>query len=118
MTPGTRFLIKWTLAVAASVGAFVLHLGLRGTTMQRGYELGRARAEQDRLREVARVLEVEAASYQTPQRVEVLARTLLGMQPPTPDRIVTLSGPAVPAPAAAAASAEPPAPQAGRAGGP
>jgi cell division protein FtsL len=114
---GTRFLVTWTLAVAASVAAFVLHLALRGRTMQLGYELGRTRNEQARLREVQRVLELESASYQTPQRVEVVARTLLGMQPPTPDRIVTMSGPPVAAPAPTpSTSAEPPAPQAERAG--
>ena len=59
--------------------------------MQLGYELGRARQEQSRLREVKRVLEVESASYKTPERVEIIARTLLGMEAPTPDRIVPLA---------------------------
>jgi cell division protein FtsL len=89
------FLPLWTLAVAATVSAFVVHLALRGRTVQLGYELGRARQEQSRLREVRRVLELEAASYKTPERVEIVARTLLGMEPPPPDRIVAL--PAVPA---------------------
>jgi cell division protein FtsL len=58
--------------------------------VQLGYELGRARQEQARLREVKRVLEVEAASYKTPERVEIIARTLLGMEPPPSERIVSL----------------------------
>jgi hypothetical protein len=91
------FLLTWTLAVAASVCAFVVHLALRGKTVQLGYDLGKARAEQARLREVKRVLEVEAASYKTPERVEMVSRALLGMEPPTPDRIVSL-GPLAPAP--------------------
>jgi cell division protein FtsL len=33
---------------------------------------------------------VEAASYKTPERVEIIARTLLGMEPPPPERIVPL----------------------------
>jgi cell division protein FtsL len=86
------FLVLWTLAVAASTTAFVLHLALRGRTVQLGYDLGRARGEQARLREVKRVLELEAASFETPQRVEVVARTLLGMQPPTADRILPMTG--------------------------
>ncbi len=53
------------------------HLALRGRTVSLGYELGRAHAEQARLREVKRVLQVEAASYKTPERVEIVARTLL-----------------------------------------
>jgi cell division protein FtsL len=88
------FLVLWTLAVAASVAAFVLHLALRGRNVELGYELGRARNEQARLRELKRVLELEAASYKTPQRVEVVARTLLGLAPPSPDRIIPILEPA------------------------
>jgi cell division protein FtsL len=87
---GRPFLVVWTLAIAATVSAFVVHLALRGRTVQLGYELGRARQEQSRLREVKRVLEVEAASYKTPERVEIISRTLLGMEPPPPERIVSL----------------------------
>jgi cell division protein FtsL len=89
------FLILWTLAVAATVAAFVLHLALRGKNVQLGYELGKARGEQAQLREVKRVLELEAASYETPQRVEVVARTLLGMMAPEAERIIPISGAAV-----------------------
>jgi cell division protein FtsL len=85
------FIVLFVLAVAAGVAAFVLHLALRGRTIELGYELGRARSEQARLRETKRVLELEAASYKTPQRIEVLAHALLGMQPPSPDRIIVLS---------------------------
>jgi cell division protein FtsL len=91
MSARPAFLPVWTIAVAATASAFVLHLALRGKTVQYGYELGRARQEQARLREVKRVLELEAASYKTPERVEIVARTLLGMEPPRPERIVTLS---------------------------
>jgi cell division protein FtsL len=85
------FLAIWTIAIAATASAFVVHLALRGKTVQLGYELGHARQEQARLREVKRVLEVESASYKTPERVEIVARSLLGMEPPTPDRIVPLA---------------------------
>lgn len=84
------FLVHWTLAVLATVSAFVVHLAMRGRTVALGYELGKARTEQARLREVKRVLELESASYKTPERVEVVARSLLGMEPPGPDRIVNL----------------------------
>jgi len=88
---GSRtFVALWTLATVATVCAFLVHLALRGRTVELGYELGHARAEQARLREVKRVLEVEAASYKTPERVEIVARTLLGMEPPSPDRIVAV----------------------------
>jgi cell division protein FtsL len=84
------FLALWTLAVVASVAAFVLQLGLRGRVFKLGYEMGKERSEQARLRETKRVLELEVASFQNPQRVEVIAKTLLGMQAPTPDRIIPL----------------------------
>ena len=90
------FLVTWTFAVLATVCAFVVHLALRGRTVALGYELGRARAEQARLREVKRVLELESASYKTPERVEIVARTLLGMEPPAPERIVSIGSVAAP----------------------
>jgi cell division protein FtsL len=80
------------LAIAATVSAFVVHLTLRGKTVQLGYELGRAREEEASLREIKRVLELEAASYKTPERVEIVARTLLGMTPPPSDRIIPVEG--------------------------
>jgi cell division protein FtsL len=86
------FIALWTLAVIATVAAFVVHLALRGRTVDLGYKLGRARAEQARLREVKRVLSLESASYETPQRVEYVARTLLGMTPPPPERVIALRG--------------------------
>ncbi len=91
MASRRAFLPIWTMAIAATASAFVVHLALRGQTVQLGYELGRARSEQAKLREVERVLELEAASYKTPERVELVARTLLGMEPPVPERIVPLA---------------------------
>mgnify|MGYP001551150757 CR=1 FL=1 len=85
-----HFVLSWTLATIACVCAFVVHLALRGRTLSLGYELGRARTEQAHLREVKRVLELEKASYETPDRVEIVARTLLGMEPPPAERIITL----------------------------
>ena len=92
MSTTRNFLPLWTAATIATVTAFLLHLALRGQTVQLGYELGRARAEQSRLREVKRVLQLEAASYKTPERVEIVARTILGMEPPPPERIIPMGG--------------------------
>ena len=88
----TGFVVTWTFVVMATVCAFIVHLALRGKTVSLGYDLGRARAEQARLREVKRVLELEVASYKTPERVEIVARTLLGMETPPPERIVQMGG--------------------------
>jgi cell division protein FtsL len=100
------FVLSWTLATIACVCAFVVHLALRGRTLSLGYELGRERSEQGHLREVKRVLELEKASYETPERVEIVARTLLGMEPPPPERIIALPAGASRAPAAPAAVAK------------
>lgn len=82
------FLVLWTLAVAAATTAFVTRLALRGRAVDLGYELGKSHGRLGRMREVKRVLELELASYKTPERVELVARTLLGMAPPTVDRIL------------------------------
>lgn len=104
------FLALWTLAVAATVAAFVLHLALRSRTVDVGYKLGKARKEQARLREVKRVLSLEAASYRSPERVETVARSLLGMTPPPPERVIVLKDAAPPPrdPAASPGTAAPP----------
>ncbi len=82
------FLILWTLAILAATAAFVLYLGLRVRSVELGYELGRSHARVARLREVKRVLELELASHKTPERVDLVARSLLGMSEPTADRIL------------------------------
>jgi cell division protein FtsL len=92
------FLTLWVLAVGAAVLAFVVHLAMRGRTVALAYDLGKARAEQARLREVRRVLELEVASYQTPQRVEMVARSVLRMTPPSADRILAMTTPGAAAP--------------------
>src|SRR5262245_4547629 len=82
------FLTLWVLAVASATTAFVFHVAMRVRAVELGYELGRTHAHVARLREVKHVLEVELASHKTPERVEFVARTLLGMGEPTPDRIL------------------------------
>ena len=57
------FLILWTLAVLAATSAFILHLGLRVKSVELGYELGRAHARVERLREVKHVLRETSALY-------------------------------------------------------
>ncbi len=88
MSEARRFLLLWTLAIVASTAAFSLYLGLRVKNVELGYELGRAHSRVARLREIRRVLALEAASYESPERVELVARSLLGMSEPTPDRII------------------------------
>lgn len=100
------FLTLWSLAVVAATAAFVLHLALRVKSVELGYELGREHARVARLREVKHVLELEVASHKTPERVEFVARTLLGMSEPSGDRILPAGR--RPAPEAAQAQAKAP----------
>ena len=88
MKESRAFLVLWTFAVVATTTAFVLYLALRVRSVELGYELGRAHARVARLREVKRVLELEINSHKTPERIELVARSLLGMSEPTPDRIL------------------------------
>ncbi|HTM46819.1 MAG TPA: cell division protein FtsL [Polyangiaceae bacterium] len=81
------FLVLWTLAVLAATTAFCTHLALRVRSMELGYELGRSQGQLARLREAERVLQLELASYKTPERVELVARTLLQMDTPKADRV-------------------------------
>lgn len=80
----------WTLAVTATTSAFVVHLALRNRELEIGYSLGRSQARIARLREVKRVLELELASNGTPVRVELVAKALFKMAPPTADRIISM----------------------------
>lgn len=89
------FLVVWTFAVAAATSAFTVYLALRMRSIELGYELGHSHAHLGRLREVKRVLELERASYETPERVELVARSVLGMSEPQAERML----PAGPRPA-------------------
>jgi cell division protein FtsL len=86
------FLLLWTLAVAGTATALLLYLGVRVRSIELGYDLGRAQAELSKQREIERVLSLERAALETPERVDLVSRTLLGMDDVTPDRIV-LAGP-------------------------
>jgi len=88
MMQSRSFLTLWTLAVLAATSAFVLFLALRVRSVELGYELGESHAKVARLREVKRVLELELASHRTPERVDLVARVLLGMDAPSADRIL------------------------------
>jgi hypothetical protein len=81
------FLLLWSAAVVAATAAFIVHLAIRVQAFQLGYELGREHAHTERLREVRRVLELEVASHETPERVDFVARQLFSMSEPSVDRI-------------------------------
>jgi cell division protein FtsL len=108
VTRSRAFLALWILAVVAATSAFVLQLALRVRSMELGYELGRVHGRVARLREVKRVLELELASHETPERVDFVARSLLGMSEPSADRIVAAGKQPTPEEAPAVVSAREP----------
>jgi cell division protein FtsL len=81
-----RFVALWTLAVVATACSFVLYLALRSRAVELGYKLGKSRAKQSQLRETRRVLQVEAVAYRNPERIDALARGVLQMEEPPPQR--------------------------------
>lgn len=81
------FLLLWTLAVIAATVSFLFYLAIRVERMEHGYELGKAYGDVARLREVERVLELERAAHNTPERVDLIGRTLFVMEEPPPERV-------------------------------
>lgn len=81
------FLLVWTLCVVATTACYLFYLGVRVQTIDHGYELGRSYGELARLREVERVLELEYAAHNTPERIDLIARTLFMMEEPASSRV-------------------------------
>lgn len=81
------FLVLWTLAVIATTCAFLFYLTVRVETMKHGYALGKAYGELSRIREAERVLELERAAHNTPERIDLIGRTLFFMEEPDVSRL-------------------------------
>ncbi len=81
------FLVLWTLSVLATTASFLFYLAVRVQSVEYGYELGDSYAEVARLREIERVLELEQAALNTPERVDMVARSLFLMEEPARERI-------------------------------
>lgn len=81
------FLLLWTCAVMACTACFLFYLAVRVQSVERGYDLGRAYGELSRMRETERVLELERAAHNTPERVDLVSRTLFFMEEPDPSRV-------------------------------
>lgn len=85
-----RTLVLWTAAAFATGLAFVVHLKLRFETVQLGFELDKAYREQRQLIESKRLLSLEAASLRQTDRIETVARGILGMDIADKSRIVIM----------------------------
>ncbi len=85
-----RFLMLWTVAVVATAASFIVHLTLRFETVRLGYDVGEARAQQNKLQEQRRLLALEAATLRQSDRVETVARSALQMDVADAPRVITL----------------------------
>jgi cell division protein FtsL len=84
-----------TTACALLAVAALGHAYLRTRVTEEGYRLSRLSAESHDLAREHEALQISAAELKSPQRIEELARTKLGMSAPSVDRVVVLVGDAV-----------------------
>jgi cell division protein FtsB len=76
------------LSIAAAGSAFVTHLALRFQNVAIGYRVQSARDEAARLREQINQLNMRIAADRSPQALEQMGRSQLGMV--EPDRVTTI----------------------------
>lgn len=81
-----------TLACALVASAALFHAWVRTRVTEEGYRLSRLSAEHRELVRDHERLQLLAAQLKSPQRIEQLARTRLGMGPVAVDRVVVLVG--------------------------
>ena len=79
----------WILAAAAAALAF-LFLTEQVQATRLGYELGSARMEFNTRRDRVAYLRLELDRLHSPERLARLAKTRLGMRPPTPESVLVL----------------------------
>jgi cell division protein FtsL len=83
------------IVVTVMAAMFLLGLFVYGWQhyqwIQYGYRIEEAQKKREQLAEVGRQLRLERASLRNPQRIDVLARHQLGMIPPGPGQLVSLS---------------------------
>ena len=89
---GLRNFAATALACALVAGAMLLHAWVRTRVTEQGYKLSRLSAEYRELSRQHQSLQLRAAELTSPQRIEELARTRLGMGPASTDRTVVLVG--------------------------
>lgn len=92
---GMQNFLATALSCALVAGAMLLHAWVRTRVTEQGYVLSRLSAEYRDLTRAHEALQLKAAELRSPQRIEELARTRLGMSAPSIDRVVVLVGGAV-----------------------
>jgi cell division protein FtsL len=92
-----------TAACAMLACAMLAHAWVRTRVTERGYQLSRLSAEYRDLVREHEALQIRAAELKSPQRIEELARTRLGMGPPGERVVVLVAGTTVSRPLVTAA---------------
>ena len=83
----SRLVVAW---VAALTAASALEVWLHLQTTEIGYQLSMIHTLNERLAGERRELEVELATLKTPQSLDRLAKSRLGLRPPREGQIVGL----------------------------
>jgi|GEM_PF-480157 len=81
-----------SLACILLAGSALLHCWVRTRMTEEGYRLSRLSSEHQQLWREHEKLQLQAAQLKSPQRIEELARTRLGMGPAPVERTVVLVG--------------------------
>lgn len=81
-----------SLACALIAGSALVHCWVRTRMTEEGYRLSRLSNEHQQLWREHEKLQLLAAQLKSPQRIEELARTRLGMGPAPVERLVVLVG--------------------------
>ena len=90
-TPGEMgFLYMAVLTFCIVVAIFFVYLSSRLAFTQRGYDISGANAARAVLTEKNKRLRIELASLKSPERIERVAETELGLSYPTSKRIVLI----------------------------
>src|ERR687891_2007301 len=78
------------LLVVGLVGVALLHVWLRLQVVHMGYVLSTTTKLQNQLEQENRELKVELATLTSPDRLEAMSRTRLGLTPPEKGQVIVL----------------------------
>jgi cell division protein FtsL len=88
-TPGQRWLVNFLLGLCL-VGLALLHVWVRLQVLQMGYVLSTTSKLQSHLEQENRELKLELATLTSPERLQELAQTRLGLREPEKHQVVVL----------------------------
>ncbi len=86
-----RFVSMAVLASLAVIGVLFLYIWCRLTVVSMGYDISRANMERSTLMEQNRRLKIEFMRLKSPERIERIAMTELGLVHPSEGQIIKVS---------------------------